>query len=178
MLDWMLPRIAGVEVCRRLRESGVGGSIMMLTARAEVANRIEGLQTGADDYVTKPFHPDELLARVQALLRRSGKEERPHVNTFEFDGIAVNFERGELVKHGKPVPLGGKELQLLRYLITNRGETVTREELLQKVWEYNGDVESRTLDVHVAWLRQKLEDSPQTPRHIHTVRGKGYRFTP
>lgn len=178
ILDWMMPRMAGVEVCRRLRESGVGGSIMMLTARAEVANRIEGLQTGADDYLTKPFHPDELLARVQALLRRFGKEERPHVNTFEFDGIAVNFERGELVKHGKPVPLGGKELQLLRYLITNRGETVTREELLQKVWEYNGDVESRTLDVHVAWLRQKLEDSPQTPRHIHTVRGKGYRFTP
>ena len=178
VLDWMLPRMPGIEVCRRLRESGQKCAILMLTARAELANRIEGLQTGADDYLTKPFHPEELLARVQALLRRFGKEERPHVNTFSFADVVVDFDRGSLVKDGRPVTLGGKELQLLRYLVTNRGETVTREELLQKVWEYNGDVESRTLDVHVAWLRQKLEDSPQSPRYIHTVRGKGYRFTP
>ncbi len=178
ILDWMLPRMPGIEVCRRLRESGQKCAILMLTARAEVSNRIEGLRTGADDYLVKPFHPEELLARVQALLRRFGKEERPHVSTFSFADVCIDFERGEFVKDGRITPMGGKELQLLRYLITNRGETVTREELLQKVWEYSGDVESRTLDVHIAWLRQKLEDSPQSPRFIHTVRGKGYRFTP
>jgi two-component system alkaline phosphatase synthesis response regulator PhoP len=115
---------------------------------------------------------------VQALLRRVGKESRTGVTDFRFGDITVDFDRAELVKDGKPVSMAGKEFQLLRYLIENRRRVVTREELLQNVWEYSGDVASRTLDVHIAWLRQKVEDNPQSPRHIHTVRGTGYRFSP
>ncbi len=178
ILDWMLPKTPGIEVCRRLREAGSTCAMMMLTAKAELADRLDGLRTGADDYLTKPFYPEELLARVQALLRRVDKEQRPEFKTFEFSNVRVDFERGEISKGGKLQTLGGKELQLLRYLIVNRGRTVSREELLRNVWEYSGDVESRTLDVHVAWLRQKIEDAPQASRHIHTLRGKGYRFTP
>ena len=178
VLDVMLPKMTGLEVCRRLREGGKDYAILMLTARSELTDRVSGLDLGADDYLTKPFEPAELLARVQALLRRVGKEGRIAVTGFQFGDITVDFERAKLWKAGQPVSLAGKELQLLRYLIDNRKRAVPREELLQKVWEYSGDVASRTLDVHVAWLRQKLEDNPQSPRHIHTVRGTGYRFSP
>src|SRR5205823_3583936 len=136
------------EVCRRLREQGADFAILMLTARSELRDRVDGLQLGADDYLTKPFQPPELLARVQALLRRVGKEGRIGVTGFRFGNISVDFERAELLKDGQPVSLAGKELQLLRYLIDHRRRAVTREELLQNVWEYSGDVASRTLDVH------------------------------
>ncbi len=178
ILDVMLPKMTGFEVCRRLREQGADFAILMLTARSELRDRVEGLQIGADDYLTKPFEPTELLARVQAMLRRTGRESRSGVSSFRFGNVAVDFEREELFKDGKPVNLVGKELRLLHYLIDNRRRVVPREELLQRVWEYNGEVASRTLDVHIAWLRQKVEDNPQNPRYIHTIRGKGYRFSP
>jgi len=112
------------------------------------------------------------------MLRRVQKENRIPVQSFQFGDIEIDFERAVLMKAGHPVTLASKELQLLRYLVDNRGRVVPREELLQNVWEYSSDVSSRTIDVHVAWLRQKLEDNPQNPKHIHTIRGKGYRFSP
>jgi two-component system alkaline phosphatase synthesis response regulator PhoP len=178
ILDIMLPRKTGFEVCRELRQKGIDVAILMLTAKTQVVDRVVGLKLGADDYLTKPFDPAELLARVEALLRRVQKENRIPVQSFQFGDIEIDFERAVLLKAGHPVTLASKELQLLRYLVDNRGRVVPREELLQNVWEYSSDVSSRTIDVHVAWLRQKLEDNPQNPKHIHTIRGKGYRFSP
>jgi two-component system alkaline phosphatase synthesis response regulator PhoP len=178
ILDIMLPRKSGFEVCRELRQRGVDVAILVLTAKTQVVDRVVGLKLGADDYLTKPFDPAELLARVEALLRRVQKENRIPVQSFHFGDVEIDFEKAELLKRGIPVTLATKELQLLRYLVDNRGRVVPREELLQNVWEYSTDVSSRTIDVHVAWLRQKLEDNPQNPKHIHTIRGKGYRFSP
>jgi two-component system alkaline phosphatase synthesis response regulator PhoP len=119
-----------------------------------------------------------LLARVEALLRRVKKEKLTPVARYHFGNVEVDFESGEVTKDGESISLAGKELELLRYLVDHRGKVVSRDELLELVWEYQPGVSSRTIDVHVAWLRQKLEDNPQTPKHIHTVRGVGYRFAP
>jgi two-component system alkaline phosphatase synthesis response regulator PhoP len=178
ILDVMLPRRSGFDVCRELRQRGVDTAILMLTAKSQVVDRVVGLKLGADDYLTKPFDPAELLARVEALLRRVQKENRIPVRTFQFDNIEVDFDRAEVRKNGQPLNLAAKELQLLRYLVDHRDRVVPREEILQRVWEYSSEVSSRTIDVHVAWLRQKLEENPQYPKHIQTIRGKGYRFTP
>ncbi len=177
ILDIMLPRKTGFDVCRELRQKGIDVAILMLTAKTQVVDRVVGLKLGADDYLTKPFDPAELLARVEALLRRVQKENRIPVQSFQFSDVEIDFERAVLMKAGQPVALASKEFQLLRYLVDNRGRVVPREELLQNVWEYSSDVSSRTIDVHVAWLRQKLEENPQNPKHIHTIRGKGYRFS-
>jgi two-component system alkaline phosphatase synthesis response regulator PhoP len=177
ILDLMLPKSTGFEVCRRLRQMGQDLAILMLTARSQIVDRVVGLRIGADDYMTKPFHPAELLARVDALLRRVLKENRTAVRTFAFGDVVVDFDRAEVWKAGHPVSLASKELQLLRYLVDHREKVVARDEIMRKVWEYNSEASSRTIDVHVAWLRQKLEENPQTPRHIQTIRGKGYRFT-
>ncbi len=177
VLDVMLPRKTGFEVCRELRQKGIDTAILMLTAKTQVVDRVVGLKLGADDYLTKPFDPAELVARVEALLRRVQKENRIPVRTFQFDNIEVDFERAEVRKKGQPVNLAAKELQLLRYLVDHRDRVVPREEILQRVWEYSSEVSSRTIDVHVAWLRQKLEDNPQSPKYIQTIRGKGYRFS-
>ena len=177
ILDVMLPGKSGFDVCRDLRQQGRDVAVMMLTAKTQVVDRVVGLKFGADDYLTKPFDPAELLARVEALLRRVRKENLMPVGRFQFADVEIDFERGEVRKAGAQLNLAGKELQLLRYLVDHRGKVVPREELLEKVWEYQAAVSSRTIDVHVAWLRQKLEDNPQTPKHIHTVRGVGYRFS-
>jgi two-component system alkaline phosphatase synthesis response regulator PhoP len=176
ILDVMMPKRNGFDVCRDLRQRGYDTAILMLTAKTQVHDRVVGLKLGADDYLNKPFDPSELLARVEALLRRVKKEGRTQVRTFEFDDVQIDFESGQVTRAGVPVPMAAKELQLLRYLVDRRGKVVTREELLQNVWEYQSEVSSRTIDVHVAWLRHKLEENQQTPKHIHTIRGKGYRF--
>jgi two-component system alkaline phosphatase synthesis response regulator PhoP len=177
VLDVMLPGKNGLEVCRELRQRGRDVAVLMLTAKTQLIDRVVGLKLGADDYLTKPFEPPELLARIEALLRRVNKEKLTPVAQFQFGNVDVDFETGDVRKDGLPIALAAKELELLRYLIDHRGKVVSRDELLEGVWEYQPGVSSRTIDVHVAWLRQKLEDNPQTPRHIHTVRGVGYRFS-
>jgi two-component system alkaline phosphatase synthesis response regulator PhoP len=177
ILDVMLPGKNGLDVCRELRQGGKDVAILMLTAKTQLTDRVVGLKLGADDYVTKPFEPAELLARIEALLRRVHKEHPTPVARYRFNGVEIDFERGQVQKNGAPINLAAKELHLLHYLIDRRGKVVSREELLEAVWEYQPGVSSRTIDVHVAWLRQKLEDTPQHPKHIHTVRGVGYRFS-
>jgi two-component system alkaline phosphatase synthesis response regulator PhoP len=176
ILDVMLPEKNGFEVCRELRQHGKDIAILMLTAKSQLTDRVVGLKLGADDYVTKPFEPPELLARIEALLRRVKKEKLTPVSRFQFGNVDVDFEKGVVRRGNAPVSLAGKEMDLLRYLIDHRGKVVARDELLEAVWQYQPGVSSRTIDVHVAWLRQKLEENPGTPRHIHTVRGVGYRF--
>ena len=176
VLDVMLPGKNGLEVCRELRQRGCDTAILMLTAKTQVVDRVVGLKLGADDYLTKPFDPAELLARLEALLRRVTKKRRTRVVRFEFSNVEADFESGQVRKGGELVALAAKELQLLHYLIDRRGAVVPREELLQNIWEYQSDVSSRTIDVHISWLRQKLEDNPQSPKFILTVRGIGYRF--
>jgi two-component system alkaline phosphatase synthesis response regulator PhoP len=177
LLDLMLPGKNGYDVCRELRQRGVDSGILMLTARTQVMDRVVGLKLGADDYLAKPFDPAELLARVEALLRRLRRGHEIAVNSFQFGDVEVDFERAEVRKRGAALNLASKELQLLRYLVDRRGQVVLREELLREVWEYSAEASSRTVDVHIAWLRQKLEDNPQQPRHIQTLRGRGYRFS-
>jgi two-component system alkaline phosphatase synthesis response regulator PhoP len=177
LLDVMLPKKNGFDVCRELRDKRHEILILMLTARGQVSDRVTGLKIGADDYMAKPFDPAELLARVEALLRRVDKSSRAPLANFQFDEVEIDFEHSLLVKSGQRINVTGKELQLLQYLITHRGRVVPREEILRNVWGYKGAVSSRTLDVHLAWLRQKLEQNPQRPKHLHTVRGTGYRFS-
>lgn len=177
ILDVMLPGKNGFDVCRELRQRGRDVAVLMLTAKSQVTDRVVGLKLGADDYLAKPFDPGELLARVEALLRRLKKENRVQVKRYRFGAVEVDFDAGVVTREGAPVTLAAKEMQLLRYLIDNRGKVLPREDILAEVWEYQAGVSSRTIDVHVAWLRQKLEESPAAPKHIHTVRGTGYRFS-
>jgi two-component system alkaline phosphatase synthesis response regulator PhoP len=174
VLDVMLPSMDGIDVCRTLRQRGVGSPILMLTARAAVRDRVEGLREGADDYLAKPFEMEELLARIEALLRRSTFAARARI--YEIHGIEMDFDNNRISKGGRFVDLSERESGLLRYFVEHRGETLSREELLRAVWGYNLAPETRTVDVHVAWLRQKLEDDPHEPRLIATVHGRGYRF--
>lgn len=178
LLDVMLPGKSGFDVCREIRQQGRDVAIIMLTAKTQVIDRVVGLKLGADDYLPKPFDPAELLARIEAMLRRVTKDKLTPVLKYEFANILVDFDKAEVLKEGKQISLAGRELQLLRYLVDHRGKVVSREELLKNVWEYQPDVSTRTVDVHIAWIRQKLEDNPQYPKHILTVRGSGYRFSP
>jgi two-component system alkaline phosphatase synthesis response regulator PhoP len=174
LLDVMLPSMNGFDVCRSLRQRGVDTPILMLTARSAVRDRVEGLREGADDYVSKPFEMEELLARIQALLRRASIAARPQV--CELHGIQMDFENNRISRNGRFIDLSEREAGLLRYLVDHRGETLAREELLRAVWGQHLDPSSRTVDVHIAWLRQKLEDDAHQPRLITTVHGRGYRF--
>ena len=175
VLDLMLPRKNGLDLCRELRQRGISTPILMLTARGQTVDKVVGLKIGADDYLTKPFEMLELLARVEALLRRAPAFSSSR-DVFQFGPVRVDLRRTEVVRHGKPVTLSAKEFQLLRYLVEHRGTTVSRETLLSEVWGYGGLTSSRTVDVHVAWLRQKLEEDPRQPQLILTVHGLGYRL--
>jgi two-component system alkaline phosphatase synthesis response regulator PhoP len=175
ILDVMLPRRNGMDVCRELRQRGVSTPILMLTARGQTADKVAGLKIGADDYLTKPFEMTELLARVEALLRRTPAFEAAG-GVYQFGSIRLDVRRTEVTRNGKPVTLSAKEFQLLRYLSERRGTTVSRETLLSEVWGYGGVTSSRTVDVHIAWLRQKLEEDPPQPQWILTVHGMGYRL--
>jgi len=176
LLDVMLPGLDGFEVARSLRSQGVSTPILMLTARAQVTDRVTGLSLGADDYLTKPFDVRELLARIEALRRRVPRPSLPTAEHFQFGDVRVDLRRAELTRGGAPLDLSAKEFQLLRYFIENRGATLSRETLLQDVWGYTSSSSTRTIDVHVAWLRQKLEPNPRVPQFIVTVHGLGYKF--
>jgi two-component system alkaline phosphatase synthesis response regulator PhoP len=175
ILDLMLPGISGFEVCKQIRLRGIATPVLMLTARGQTQDKVAGLEGGADDYVTKPFDPEELLARIGALLRRAagGGKELRH---YEIDDIRIDFARSQLERNGTIVELSERESRLLKYFIEHKGEVITREQLLQDVWGYQAVPFTRTVDVHIAWLRQKLEADPKTPRYIVTVHGQGYRF--
>lgn len=176
ILDLMLPGKDGLDVCRDLRQQGLGTPILMLTARDQTVDKVLGLKIGADDYLTKPFEMPELLARVEALLRRTSKPAASLTAIYQFGSIRVDFRKTEVLRDGQSVPMSAKEFQLLRYFIENRGNTISREELLQQVWGYASTPHTRTVDVHIVWLRQKLEEDPKRPRWILTVHKLGYRF--
>ncbi len=177
VLDVMLPGKNGFDICRDLRQNGFTLPILMLTARGQVADKGVGLKLGADDYRTKPFENLELLARIEALLRRSVTSATSHSSdTYEFDNVTVDFRKAEVVRDGEPVELSAREFQLLRYFIENRGNVLSRDELLNNVWGYDAMPSTRTVDVHVAWLRQKIETNSKHPEHIRTVHGMGYKF--
>ncbi|MEZ5285061.1 MAG: response regulator transcription factor [Vicinamibacterales bacterium] len=176
VLDVMLPGRDGFEVARTLRQQGVMTPILMLTARTLVIDRVVGLKLGADDYLTKPFDTSELLARLEALLRRAPAKAGVSLERYQFGDVAVDVRRAEVTKGGEPLELSAKEFQLLRYFIEHRGATLSREELLHDVWGYTATPSTRTVDVHVAWLRQKLEPNPRVPQYVLTVHGMGYKF--
>jgi two-component system alkaline phosphatase synthesis response regulator PhoP len=177
ILDIMLPSRNGFDVCRHLRKNGVNTPILMLTARSELTNKVQGLKSGGDDYLTKPFEIPELQARIEALLRRSTGGARTVITTYQFDGIHIDFANARVMKNGKTITLGERECRLLRYLVERRGMVLSRDELLQDVWGYKSIPLTRTVDVHIAWLRQKIEDDPKNPQYIVTVHGQGYRFS-
>lgn len=176
ILDVMLPGMNGFDLCHGAREQGFDGAILMLTAKGQIRDRVHGLENGADDYLVKPFDPDELVARVSALLRRVHKEDLTPVMKFHFGSVTADFARMEFCRKGKAVSLAAKEIELLRLLVNHRGRVLSREQILKQVWSEQPFITERTVDVHIAWLRQKLEDNPESPRHILTVRGEGYRF--
>jgi DNA-binding response OmpR family regulator len=185
ILDLMLPGMDGLEVCRQLRKE-TNLPILMLTARESETDRVVGLELGADDYITKPFHMRELIARVKAHLRRmqsiraekspSPSSENPAEGPMLFGDLTIDPARGEVLQAGNVLPLKHKEFELLLYFARHRGQMLSREQILQRVWgwEYTGD--SRTVDVHVRWLREKIEKNPADPKRLVTVRGGGYRF--
>ncbi len=176
LLDVMLPGKDGFTVCRELRQQGLEIPILMLTARSQVVDRVVGLKLGADDYVTKPFEMIELLARIEAQLRRGRGAAFQAAGTYGWGEVRVDFRRGEVYRGGEPVALSAMEFKLLAYFIQHRGELLTRNELLDKVWGYDVMPATRTVDVHVASLRQKLERRPARPEVILTAHRRGYRF--
>jgi two-component system alkaline phosphatase synthesis response regulator PhoP len=175
LLDVMLPRLNGFDVLRDLRRRGIDTPVIMLTARGQVVDKVVGLKLGADDYVTKPFEMAELLARIEAKLRRAPAAPHP-ADGHQFGDVRVDFRRAEVTRNGEPLGLSAREFQLLRYFVEHRGATLTREELLNEVWGYHAMPSTRTVDVHVAWLRQKIEPNPRHPQFILTVHGLGYKF--
>ena len=171
----MLPRKSGLDVCRDMRKKGVTTPILMLSARDDVADRVVGLKLGADDYLTKPFEMAELLARVEARVRKHEVFSHPP-ERYKFGSVLVDFRKAEAAKDGRSVALSAKEFHLLRYFIKHRGATLTRDELLNGVWGYDAMPVTRTVDVHVSWLRRKLEANPHNPQYIVTLHGLGYKF--
>jgi two-component system alkaline phosphatase synthesis response regulator PhoP len=178
VLDVMLPKKNGYDVCRDLRQKGIQTPILMLTAKGETIDKVLGLKLGADDYLTKPFEVIELLARVEALLRRRPQTSNGHsAGAFRFGEVTVDFKSAEVTRDDRRVELSAMEFKLLQHLIENRGIVHTRDQLLDAVWGYDATPSTRTVDVHIAWLRQKLESNPKHPNYIQTVHGMGYKFS-
>jgi DNA-binding response OmpR family regulator len=175
ILDIMLPKLSGLEVCKALRGEGFGAPIIMLTARGQEIDKVVGLELGADDYVTKPFSIRELLARVRAILRRTeGTKKR--LARYRFSDVELDFEAYRAKRAGEPLDLSPREFELLRYLIERKGETVSRDRLLEDVWGYESYPSTRTVDTHIAKLRAKIGDSGTEPTWILTIHGVGYKF--
>jgi DNA-binding response OmpR family regulator len=177
VLDIMLPKQNGYEVCRALRKVEPILPVLMLTARGGEDDLVLGLKLGADDYMRKPFSVAELVARIEALLRRSTLAGR-NMPRLEFGGIVVNFERHKATKRGEPLELTPKEFEMVRYFAARAGVVVSRDALLNAVWGYTSAPNTRTVDTHIVKLRQKLEDTPSSPKHLLTVHGVGYKFVP
>lgn len=180
ILDIMLPFRSGFDICTDIRRAGLATPILLLTARGQTAEKVVGLKLGADDYVTKPFDTLELMARIEALLRRTPTK-AAHApssskNLYRFGPIVLDIQRTKVTLNGEPVNLTAREFQLFRYFAAHQGVTISRDELLQQVWGNKSGTYTRTVDVHIAGLRQKLESSPKQPRWIITVPGMGYMF--
>lgn len=175
ILDLMLPGMSGLEVCRQIRLAGMATPILILTARGQIEDKVTGFKLGADDYVTKPFEVREILARIEALLRRTGRPES-HLDVYQFGPLRIDLAGTEVMLNGTAVNISAREFELLRYLVLHRGKTVTREELLKEVWGYSADAYTRTVDVHIASLRTKLGVDAEHPSLIQTVKGIGYKF--
>jgi DNA-binding response OmpR family regulator len=174
ILDLMLPGMDGLDVCRALRRRSAV-PIIMLTARAAEGDRLVGLEAGADDYVTKPFGMRELIARVRAALRRQRMLQQP-IEQFSDERLSLDFERPSVRVQGHEIQLSLQQLRLLRALVSHRGRVRTREQLLEEAWGGDEFVTPRTVDVHIHWLRRKIENDPEHPQYIETIRGMGYRF--
>jgi DNA-binding response OmpR family regulator len=177
ILDLMLPGMDGLDLCRQLKREGNPTPIIMLTAKGSESDRVMGLEVGADDYITKPFSLRELLARIKAILRRTNRD-IPHLKEYQFGDFYVNFERYEATKGNEPIELSPREFEILRLLAEHRGEIVSREMFLEEVWGYESLPSTRTVDNHIAKLRQKIEEDPERPKHIVTVHRMGYKFVP
>jgi DNA-binding response OmpR family regulator len=174
ILDVMMPNKDGLQTCREIRTKGISTPILLLTGRSDEVDRVLGLDLGADDYLAKPFGMQELLARVRALLRRvQTTSEIDHIN---FDDVVIDFKAYKAAKQNTPLELSAREYRLLKYLVAKKGNVVTRDELLDEVWGYNSYPSTRTVDNHIARLRQKIEPNVETPTHILTVHGVGYKF--
>lgn len=180
LLDLMLPGIDGFDVCKEIKRDKdmQNTSIIMLTAKGEELDKILGLELGADDYMTKPFSVRELLARVKAVLRRTNSFTEVDEDVYNSQSLKVDFERHEVFVNGDKVDLTLKEFELLQILIKNKGKILRRETLLDKIWGYEYIGETRTVDVHIRYLRKKIEEDDKNPRFIETIRGVGYRFNP
>ncbi|HYV85688.1 MAG TPA: response regulator transcription factor [Patescibacteria group bacterium] len=175
ILDVMLPKMSGFDVCKEIRKTGSAVPVIMLTARGQEIDKVLGLKLGADDYVTKPFGFMELMARVEALLRRaSGQTGR--AESYTFGDVSVDFKRGEVRRKGKPIEMSAREMRLLQYFVEHRGEVIARDRLLDEVWGYDEAPLTRTVDMHVAKLRKKIESRPADPQFLLTVHGMGYKF--
>lgn len=179
ILDIMLPGIDGLEICRQLRQDPRSRSIpiIMLTAKGEEFDRVLGLELGADDYLTKPFSVRELVARVKAIFRRVNNSIAPDTDIIKHEDLSVDCSRHEVYKNGVLLEMPLKEFELLKLLILNKGKVLSREMLLEKIWGFDYYGETRTVDVHIRYLRQKIEDDDANPRYIETVRGIGYKFS-
>lgn len=178
LLDVMLPEMDGFEILRELRKKNVRTPIIMLTAKSQEVDKILGLEFGADDYVTKPFSPRELQARVKTVLRRvNEKPETSSEAQFVFGSLTVDFQKFECFKDGKIIPITSLEFDLLKFLIENKGKVVSRDRIMEKVWEADVLVAPRTVDTHILNLRNKIEDYPSQPKWIIGVRGRGYKFS-
>jgi len=175
LLDLMLPSMNGEEICKGLRNEGINTPIIMLTSKKEEANKILGLELGADDYVTKPFSLLELKARIKAILRRKA-ERKMNENEFTFGSVRINFKKHEVTKKEKRLKFTEREFRLLRYFIEHRGEVVTRDVLLDEVWGYESYPTTRTVDNYILSIRHKIEDVPSKPKFILTIHTAGYKF--
>lgn len=175
VLDVMMPKMSGLDVCKQLKAKKPGVPIIMLTARGQEIDKVVGLELGADDYVTKPFSIRELMARVKAVLRRVSPT-APGGEVYRFSDVEVNVRSNEVLRAGQPVELSSKEFALLAYFVAHPTETLSRDRLLDAVWGYENYPNTRTVDAHIVHLRQKLEPNPEEPRFILTVHGSGYKF--
>jgi len=175
ILDLMLPKLSGIDLCKKVRASGKTIPIIMLTARGQELDKVIGLKSGADDYVTKPFSLLELLARIEAVLRRAVKK-LDNIGTYQFDDVFLDFKKLEATKGGVHLDLSPREFSIMKYLIEHRGEIVTRDQLLDNVWSYDSFPLTRTVDTHIAKLRHKIEMTPNNPQYLITIHGVGYKF--